>query len=335
MKSIKLTRVLRIIVVLAFAVGALSGCGKEEDKKEDKETKKVTIGIVNLASSLDTLVDGYKTAMGELGYAEGENITYIYNGAVGQVDLLNAEVQKMVDAIVDLILALSTSAGVAAKEVTAGTNIPVLFFPSADPVGAGIVTDLQHPGGNVTGIISGQSASKELEWLTKVVPGVKRVYAPYNPDDSGPSNTIKVVTEDAKLLGVELVTVETRNREEVLAALDTMPDDIDAMLIIADNVVGAQMTDLVAFAIEKKLPLASSSKTFALVGALMGFGGDQLEISRQAARMSQQILKGTPPGDLPVETADLYLTLNLVTAAAIGITIPDDVLSAAKDIIRE
>ncbi|HEX3049788.1 MAG TPA: ABC transporter substrate-binding protein [Aggregatilineaceae bacterium] len=335
MKFVKLTVVLRVMVALVFAAGALSGCGKGDDKKEDKDTKKITIGIVSLASSLDNLVTGYKTAMGELGYVEGKDITYIYNGAVGEVELLNAEVQKMVDAKVDLVLAISTTAAVAAKEVTAGTNIPVLFFPSADPVGAGIVSDLQHPGGNITGIMSGQSASKELEWLTKIVPTIKRVYAPYNPDDRGPSNTIKVVTEDAKLLGVELVTVETRTREEVLAAMDTMPDDIDAILIIADSLVGAQITDLVAFAIEKKLPLASSSKTFAEVGALMGYGGDQFEISRQAARQSQQILKGTPPGDLPVETADSYLSLNLVTAEAIGITIPDIPLNAAKDIIRE
>jgi len=325
----------RVLVAFVFAAGALSGCGEDEEKKEDKETKKVTIGIVSLAASLDGLITGYQTAMGELGYAEGKDITYIYNGAVGDINLLNAEAQKMVDAKVDLILAVSTSAAVAAKEVTAGTNIPVLFFPSADPVGAGVVTDLQHPGGNVPGIISGQSASKELEWLTKVVPGVKRVYAPYNPDDSGPSTIIKTVSADAETLGVEIVTAETRTKEDVLAALDTMPDDIDAIFIIADNLVGAQMSDLVAFAIEKKLPLATNSKNYVEMGALMGFGGDQLELSRQAARMSQQILKGTPAGDLPVETADFYLSLNLVTASAIGHTIPDDVLGAAKDIIRE
>jgi putative ABC transport system substrate-binding protein len=334
MKLVKIAAVLRVMVAFLFVIAALSGCG-EDDKKEEKESKKMTIGIVNLASSMDTLIEGYRTAIGELGYVEGQDVTYIYNGAVGDINLLDAEVQKMVDAKVNLIVCVSTSAAQAAKRVTAGTNIPVLFFPSADPLGSGLVDDLRHPGGNITGIMSGQSGSKELEWLQKIVPDIKRVYAPYNPDDTGPSNTMKIVSEDAKTLGIDLVTVETRTREEVLASLDTMPDDIDAILVIADNLVAAQIADLVAFSLEQKLPLAANSKVAVEAGALMSFGGDQIELSRQAARLSQKILNGTLAGNLPVEMAVHYLTINMVTASAIGITIPDLALNTAKDVIRE
>ena len=295
MKPVKIAVVLRVLVALLFAAGALSGCG-DDDKEADKENENVTIGIVNLASSMDSLVDGYKTAMGELGYVEGQNITYIYSGAVGTIDLLDAEVQKMVDAKVDLVLSVTTPAALAAKRVTEGTDIPVLFFPSADPVGSGLVDNMQHPGGNLTGIMTGQSGSKQLEWLQTIVPDIKRVYAPYNPEDSGPSSTMEVVRVDAERLGLDLVTVETPTKEAVLASLDSMPEDIDAILIIADSLVAAQLTDFIAFSLEHKLPLASTSKTFAEMGALMGFGGDQMELSRQAARLSQKILQGSVCG---------------------------------------
>lgn len=323
-------KIMKAALVLIVIAGLLSACGKSKEKKE----KNVTVGIVNLTAALDSLVDGYKIGMGEQGYTEGKNITYIYHGAVNNPDGLDAEVQKLVDAKVDLILSLSSPATLAAKRVTAGTKIPVIFLPVTDPVGAGIVDSLSHPGGNLTGVMSGQHGSKELEWLKTIVPGIKRVYIPYNPNDPAPSSTVALINEDAQKLGVEAVTVKTPDPDAVSAALKNMPADIDAILIVPDSVVAVQMQAIVTFALERKLPLATSSKAYAQMGGLIGVGGDQIEMSRQAARLSKAILNGTAPGNLPVEAADTYLTLNLSTASAIGITVPDNVMQAAKDIIR-
>jgi putative ABC transport system substrate-binding protein len=334
MKTIKMAGFLRVIAALFFIAGALSACGNDKKETSKEEKKSYTVGIVNAADAMNSLLEGYKTAMGELGYTEGENFTYVYNGAVNNIDGLDAEVQKMVDAKVDMILAVGTAASQAAKRVTAGTTIPVLFFPASDPVGAGLVDNLQHPGGNLTGVRSGQGASKQLEWLKTTFPDIQKVYAPYNPNDAGPSSTIALLKEDAPKLGIDLVTVETTDGDAVLAALDTMPSDIDAILMISDLTVGQKIADYVAFTLEHKIPLMVPNKVYTEQGALMGFGGDQLELGRQAAALSQKILNGTPAGDLPVESQNYYLTINLVTAEAIGVTIPDEVLQAATTVIR-
>ena len=164
--------VLSILVVLLLAA-----CGATTPKT-------VTIGIVNYSAPLDDIVVGFKEGMAEAGYVEGEGVTYLYDGAVSSMDALDPAIQKLVAEQVDLILALTTPAAQKAKAATQGTNIPVVFAPSTDPVASGLVDSLTHPGGNLTGVRTGGSSAKGLSWLLAIASSTKTLFVPHNPDDS-------------------------------------------------------------------------------------------------------------------------------------------------------
>src|SRR5690606_11096054 len=135
-------------------------------------------------------------------------VNYIYSGPVSR-DNLESEIQSLIDQNVDVIVSLTTPATITAKELTEENQIPVVFVPVNDPVGAGIVTDLTNPGGNMTGIISGASETRRLEWLLTVAPGATQIYYPYNPDDPSPVRTLETLTEEvAPQLGIEIVPFE-------------------------------------------------------------------------------------------------------------------------------
>jgi len=324
----------RVIFLIFLIAGLLSACGDSNENTEKDDTGNVTIGIVNLTSALDPVVDGFKAGMAERGYTEGDNVTYLYEGPVGNIEGLDAAVQKLVDADVDMIFSLSTPATIAAKRVTAETNIPVVFGTVTNPIVVGLVDSLTQHEGNVTGVRTGGSEPKTLEWLHTVVPNLQRVYIPYNPNDASSSSALQEVIETAGPMGVDIVSVETPTPDAVLTALQTVPEDIDGILLLPDSIVVAQIADIVAFALEQKIPLAGINKEHVEAGALLAYGTDHLTVGKQAARLAQQVLKGTSPADLPIETAEFYLAINLQTASTIGITIDDTTLRQAATIIR-
>jgi putative ABC transport system substrate-binding protein len=267
-------------------------------------------------------------------YREGENVTYIYHGTVPTIDQLDAEVQRLLDEGVDLILAGSTPAARAAARVTAGTGVEVVFVPVTDPVGAGIVKSINQPGGNVTGITNGGSDSRRLEWLLKIDPDIKRVYVPYNSDDLSPLSALTETIAAAGKLGVQLELAPATTSEAMLEAIRVMPEDIDAIFILPDSLAISHLEEFVQATYERRLPMSAPTTSQVSGGALMSFGLGFFEGGKQAARLADQILKGTSPADLPVETGEFTLGINLITADAIGLKIPEDVLNQADFIIR-
>jgi putative ABC transport system substrate-binding protein len=290
-----------------------------------------TIGVVNLAPALDATLEGFKEGMTELGYVEGENITYIYEGATDSIDKLGPVAQGLVATDVDLILSITTPATQAAQQATADNDIPVVFVPVTDPVGAGIVDSLRSPGGNITGITFGIQEVRRLEWLIQVVPTIEQIYVPYNPEDRSAVLALETVSEAATALGVELITHKVRNLEEIAAAIDNIPEEADAIFLLPDSLVGGRATEFV----ELELPTsAANPEDLKIHGVLTSYGIDQVSAGKQAARLADQILQGTKPADLPVETAEFFSAVNLKTAEAIGLDISDDVLLQADIIIR-
>jgi putative ABC transport system substrate-binding protein len=320
------------LVFAVLLVLLLAGCGS--DKDQNGESGDYTIGIINLVPIMDDIVDGFKSQMVELGYVEGENLTYVYDGPAGSIDNLDSLAQELVEADVDLILSLSTPATQAVQRATAEKPIPCVFAPLQDPVGSGLVPSLREPGGNMTGVTSGLSEGKRLEWLTLAAPNVKRVYIIYNTDDPAPVAALELVSEAADQLGVELIPQPARNAEEVATAIENIPDDVDAIMIVPDAVVGQSIEDLVTASIERKLPFLATAGDLVADGALMSYGVETVSIGEQTARLADHILKGADPADMPVEVAEHFLTINLQTAEAIGLEIPDDVLRQADTIIR-
>jgi putative ABC transport system substrate-binding protein len=312
------------VVVFSLLLTACNGAAK----------KTYTIGVINLAPTLEEALTGFKQGMTELGYIEGENVAYIYAGPVGSIDKLDGAAQDLVKAKVDLIFSITTPATQAAQRATAGNNIPVVFGVLTDPVGAGVVTSLTQPGGNITGVTFGPQEARRLEWLTKIAPAVKRVYIIYNPNDSSAKLALATATATAARLGLEIISREASNPDEVTAALTDFPENIDALYLLPDSQTEAQLADILAVANARHLPTSVANVGAVEEGPLYSYAMKLEPTGRQAARLADQILKGIKPADLPVETTEFFLAINLKTAEAIGLAIPDDILSQADTIYR-
>jgi putative ABC transport system substrate-binding protein len=240
----------------------------------------------------------------------------------------------MVEAKVDLIFTAGTPTGVAARHITAGTNIPVVFGVIADPIAAGVLTDLSRPGGNMTGVRLSQNQARRLEVLLDILPQPKRIYVPYAPRDAASFSAVAQLTKLATALGVEIVEGLARHNGEVDALLANIPEDIDIIFLVPGTTVNKRLADVLAVAVERRLPVSGPSTAQVEEGALITYGFIHHLAGEQAARIAVQVLQGTQPGHLPVETAESYLAINLQVAETIGLEIPYQTLQQAKIIIR-
>ena len=302
---------------------------------DNEKSKTYTVGVINVVPDLDQNLAGFKEGMAGLGYIEGKNIRYLYDGPTTDMDRLPAAAQSLVKAKVDLILSITTPATKAAQKATAGIGLPVVFAVVTDPTGAKIVDSMQHPGGNITGIAFGIQEERRLEWLVRIVPAIRQIYVPFNPKDQSPVLALKVVRNAAAKLGVELITREVHDPETLNDAVLNIPPEADAVFLLPDSLISTRLPDMVAMTLKRSLPTSVANidvvKDFSL---LTSFGFNQYLCGKQAARLADQIFKGTGPADLPVGMAEFFLAINLKTARTIGLTVSEDILRQADIIVR-
>jgi putative ABC transport system substrate-binding protein len=294
-----------------------------------------TIGVVNLSASFDPILEGFKTGMAAEGFIEGQNVTYLYEGPAANPDALGGVLENLKNKNVDLVLAFGTTAALKAKQALEGTDIPVIFGPVTDPIGSGVVTDLQKPGGNLTGIRTGNPAPKRLEWLMAIAPTIQRIYVFNNPKDSSSVQGLAALTEIAPKFNVELVVRDASTPEEIDAGLSAIPEDADAIFVLASAFLEAQIGKFIDAADKNTLPLSAPATANVTAGALTSFGHDNIPLGEQASRLAIQILRGVKPSDLPVETAELFMSINLKTAETIGLNIPNDTIRQANVVVRQ
>jgi putative ABC transport system substrate-binding protein len=320
---------LLLIIFFSIFISLLNVACSSESKKNYK------VGIINIVSVLNDTVKGFKQGMAELGYVEGENITYIYDDAALDFKKFSDIANSLVAAKVDLILSIGTPATIAAKQATAKTELPVVFVPVTDPIKSGIVESIQQPGGNITGVTFGFQEMRRFEWLVRIASGVKKIYVPYNPEDHSPVLSLTVVRKTAEKLGVELITKEFRNPEQLASGFGDIPADADAVFLVPDSLLSTRISDLIESAIKLNLPVSAANvEAVKAKQALMSYGIDLNSSGKQAARLAGQIFHGVKPADLPIETAEFYLSINLRVAKTIGLDIPDEILRQADNIIR-
>jgi putative tryptophan/tyrosine transport system substrate-binding protein len=302
---------------------------------EKETTKTHTVGVINSVAALDEALAGFKEGMTKLGYIEGKNIRYIYDGPATDMSQLSSAAQTLVAAKVDLILSITTPATLAAKQATAGSGLPVVFTIVTDPVGAGLVDSMQHPGGNLTGVAFGIQEARRLEWLVRIAPGIKHIYVPYNPNDKSPVLALEKVRDAAAKLGVDLITRQIRDPETINDAILNIPAEADAIFLLPDSLMATRVSDMAAAATKRDLPTSISNINAAeKYNVLSAFGFDQHLCGTQAARLAGQIFTGARPTDLPVEMAEFFLAINLKEAKAIGLSIPENILRQADIIVR-
>ena len=306
----------------------ISGCDKQQ-----LNTKSFTVGVVNLNHKLDKVFNGFKDGLAELGYQEGSNIDFIYNGSRNSIQEVENDLVTMLDQNVDLILAITTPPAKKAKQLTIKTGTPVVFAPVFDPVKAGIVESMMEPGGNLTGIKVGGNAGKALEWLLIISPEIKNILVPLNRNNQAAMQSLIELQKAAETLNVALQVSEIHNKKELSMLLKEIPSEVDAIWLLNSHFLVTHTPLLVEAAKRFKLPLASGTSQVE-DGVLLCYGQNALRTGELAAGLAHKILQGSHPNELPVETTDFFLSVNLKTAEEIGIDIADDVLLTADIIIR-
>jgi putative ABC transport system substrate-binding protein len=237
---------------------------------------------------------------------------------------------------VDVIVAATTPAAVAAKKAT--TSIPIVIVNVPDPVGTGLVASLARPGANITGLssLAVDLSGKRLELLKEAVPKLSRVAVVWNSEDRGMTLISKQIQAAAPPLGLTIQPVGVRDPNDVGGALVKMSQDRpDALFTIADRLTALHEKQLVEFAVKNRLPAMFEDEVFVMAGGLMAYGPDRPGMWRRAAIYVDKILKGTKPAELPVEQPTKFeLVINLKTAKQIGVEIPQSVLYRADKVIK-
>jgi len=298
------------------------------------------IGVITgaAASFSSIYVKASLQAAAELGYVEGKNILIESRFAEGQADRLPDLVAELVRLKVDIIVAAGDPAIDAARRAT--SRIPIVMVAAGDPVGGGWVTSLAHPGGNITGttFLSSELAGKRLELLKETVPKAPRVAVLWNPNNPGwlPDFTQTKVAGES--LGLRLQSLEARTPDELQGAFSAMiREKAMALIVLSDPwFFGRERRQqIVDFAAKNRLPSMYELSEFVDAGGLMSYGPSLLDMARRTATYVDKILKGTNPGNLPVERPTRFeLVINLKTGHQIGLAVPFEVLARANKVIK-
>lgn len=320
------------VIVLAFFAAVALAVTTAGGLRQDVRLKKIV--VLSNATVTERAFDGLRHGLAEAGWHEGASVRFIHPEPSGSPSVLRARARELIDGDTALVVALSTPAALSAREVATELGIPMLLAPVSDPVATGLVSSLTHPGQAITGITFALQELRRLELLTQLAPGVRRIWVPYDSTDPSPVAAIARLTGAAAKLGVTLVTADIRSPAQLRGGLDTLPDDIDAIFVPPDASLASHTRAIVAAASIHGLPVTVPHADGVTQGALFSYGFDLYTLGRQAARLADQILSGTPATDLPIETADMELTVNLAIANRLGLNIPDDVLRHATIIGR-
>src|SRR5271166_3902305 len=270
----------------------------------------------------------------DLGWIEGRTVAIEFRWAEGRNERYSAIAAEFVRRKVDVIVAIGTAV-VAAKEAT--SVIPIVFPVAADPVGSGLVASLARPGGNVTGLSVQFTdlAGKRVELLREVVPDLRRLAIMANVGDPGAVLDMREVQATASTLGLDVVTLEIRRAEDIAPAFETLKDRVDALYVCGDALVNTNRIRINTLAVGARLPTMHGFREYVQAGGLMSYGPNFPDLFRRAAEYVDKILRGAKPSELPVEQPTKFeLVVNLTTAKALGLTIPESFLLRADEVIE-
>jgi putative ABC transport system substrate-binding protein len=273
----------------------------------------------------------------ELGWSEGQNLIIEYRWAEGNVERLPALAAELVRHKVDVIVAPAGSAALAAKNAT--SSIPIVMIFASDPVEMGLVASLRRPGGNITGTTftpGPEIFGKQLQILKEAVPHASRVAVLSNPADPSFALQVTQVEATARSLRIRLQHVEARGPEEFDSAFAAMARErADALLVTGTSTFLAHRTRLAELAVEGRLPTMHSFRESVEAGGLMAYAVNMADFVGRSAVYVDKILKGAKPADLPIEQPTKFeLLINLKTAKALGITVPQALVLRADEVIQ-
>jgi putative tryptophan/tyrosine transport system substrate-binding protein len=278
--------------------------------------------------------DAFEKRLRELGWTEGRTVAIEYRWAEGRRDRYTEVAAEFVRLKVDVIVTPG-SAVPALVQVT--STIPIIFALTIDPLGAGLVSSLARPGGNVTGVSNEQAdtAGKRFGLLREVVPSLHRLAVLFNANYPEAVLEMNRVQASARTLGIDITPLEIRRAEDIAPAFDALKAQVDALYVVSDAVITANRTRTITLALSARLPTIFTIREFVQAGGLMSYGPNYADQFRRTADLVDKVLHGTKPGDIPVEEPTRFdLAINLTTAKALGLTIPESFLTRADEVIE-
>jgi putative ABC transport system substrate-binding protein len=296
-----------------------------------------TIGFLGGAtpSAWSQWTAAFARRLRELGWIEGRTVAIEYRWAEGHSERFAEIATEFVLLNVSVIVTAGTEAVLAARQAT--SVIPIVFGTASDPVGSGLVTSLARPGGNVTGL-SNQSADlagKRLELLREVLPGLRRLAIMANI--GSPAGVLEMgdVQAAARTLGIEVAPLEIRRAEDIAPAFAALKAQADVLYVVGEALTAANLTRIITFSHTARLPTIFNARDFVQSGGLISYAPNYPAQFRRAAELVDKILRGTKPVDIPVEQPTKFdLAINLTTAKALGLTIPEAFLLRADEVIE-
>jgi putative ABC transport system substrate-binding protein len=287
-----------------------------------------TIGLLGsgTASSQATWVAAFVQRLRELGWVEGRNVRIEYRWVEGHTERFAEIAAEFVRLKVDVIFALGTEAALAAKQATA--DIPIVFPVAGDPIATGIVASLSRPGGNVTGLsnLAADLAAKRLGILRELAPGLGRLAIMFN--GGSPASVLEMNEFEA-------VPMEVRGTDDIAPALVSLKGRAQALYVVGDPLMNFNRVRINTFALVARLPTMYVQREYVEAAGLMSYGANYPDLNRRAGDYVDKILRGTKPADLPVEQPTKFdLVINLITAQALGLTIPPTLLARADEVIE-
>jgi putative ABC transport system substrate-binding protein len=326
-----------IRALLALALATLVAClgpsslANAADAQQPPAPRRVGV-VVGSLSPESKEAQAFRQGLRDAGYVEGRDVVIEWRSGEGDYEKVPGLVADLVQSKVDVIVVGGTPAAQAAKRAT--STIPVVMVLVADPVGSDLVTSLAHPGGNVTGLslMTTDLSAKRLQLLKEAIPRVSRVAVLWNPDTPFHTKVIENLKAAAPSLSIELNFVSARTPEEFGPAFSAISRaHSQALYVVESAFFFGHRTTLLQLASKARLPVIYGERRF----GLMSYGANWDDMFRRSAEYVDKILKGAKPGDLPIEQPTKFeLVVNLKTAKALGIAIPESILLRADEVIR-
>lgn len=326
-----------VSLLMLLMVAGMAGCGSNGDtqKATEKGNAKVKVGIIQIVEhpALDAARKGFLDELAQKGYKEGENLEVEYQNAQGDQANLQTIARQLVQDKCDLILAIATPSAVAMANET--SDIPILITAVTDPVSAKLVKSNEKPGTNVTGTTDMNPVKDQLKLIRDIVPTAKKVGILYNSSEVNSQVQVKIAEDAAPALGLELVKVTVTASSEVMQAAQSLAGRVDAIYLPTDNMVISSLASVIKIAEENKIPLISGESESVKNGAIATVGIDYYKLGQTTGDMALKIIKGDEPQDMAIEGQEgTDLTLNLKAAKNMGVTISEEMIAKAKEVIK-
>lgn len=314
-----------VVLILVSIVGVFF-----LQNQKSRQQRKITVALINPNAGSETIEEVFASSLKRYGDKEGWQFEF---QRCGNKETFDADLQKLISGQPDLLFTVTTPGTKKTIQASKGKNIPGVFVVF-DPVSAGIINELPKPGGNFTGVQLRGSVPKALEWLLTIAPKTQHIFVPVRFDTPAAKMSLADLQKTAKKFGVRVTVAEVGSKKELDAAMETIPEDADAVFLLNSIFISSHAEQIAAAAKRKKLATAASIGKCA-EGIMMSYSTRHAQSGLQASRLAYQVLKGEDPGNIPAEIVDFYFCVNLPTIKTIGLDISDSILAQADEIIRQ